>query len=93
MLEQERSVFDQHLAEWLTTYKGKFALIKGDEVVGFFDTGDAALAEGARRFGLTSFLVRPIQEVQEPVVIPALMLGLLNVDTQRAVSHPPATGS
>ncbi len=77
MLEAERTYFEKMLAEWLNVYTGKVALVKGELLVGVFDDESDALAEGARRFGSESFLIRRIQERQDEVSIPALMLGIL----------------
>lgn len=84
MLEQEIQFFTDHLPEWLASQQGKFALIKNQELIGFFDQVELALAEGARRFGLQSFLVRRVLVAQEIISIPALTLGILRADT----SHP-----
>lgn len=81
MLEQERAYFDNHLEEWLGQYHGKTVLVKGEELIGVFDSNTEALSEGARRYGLDSFLVRPVQQSPGAVVIPALMLGILSTDT------------
>lgn len=83
MLEQEISYYQSHLNEWLSKYPGKIVVIKGEELIGVYDDQDNALAEGARRFGLSSFLVRPVQAQQEEFRIPALTLGLLNADPAR----------
>lgn len=83
MLEQEISYYQSHLNEWLSRYPGKIVVVKGEELIGVFDDQDSALAEGARRFGLSSFLVRPVQAQQEEIHIPALTLGLLNADLAR----------
>lgn len=85
MLDHERRYFDEHLPEWLSRYPGKFVVIKNDEILGIFDSFDDALAEGARRLGLQSFLVRRIEPVQATVHIPALTLGLLNAGSERPV--------
>jgi len=77
MLDQERKLYMAHLEEWAGSHAGKFVVIKGDAVVGFFDTLDEALAAGAARFGLTSFLARRVGDREETVSIPALTLGLL----------------
>ena len=58
-------------------HPGKFVLVKGHELLGVFDTAEVAIAEGARRFGAQSFLVRQVQSGDENVYIPALALGLL----------------
>ena len=81
MLEQEREFYDAHIQEWMKTHSGRFVVVKNDELVGFFDSLDEALSAGAARFGLSSFLVRRVGEVVEPVIIPALTLGLLNADS------------
>ncbi|HEX5503908.1 MAG TPA: hypothetical protein VFW96_14885 [Thermomicrobiales bacterium] len=88
MLEQERAFYDEHLADWLTRYPGRFVLIKGREFCGAFDTLEDALAEGARRFGLASFLARRVEPAQAEAWAPALTLGLLHAD-----SPPPVFGS
>lgn len=85
MLEQELAFYEEHRAEWLVKHPGKFVLVKSRELIGAFDDEDDALSEGARRFGLESFLVRRVQEVEELVQIPALTLGLLRADSQRPV--------
>ncbi len=84
MLEHERAYFDAHLSEWLQHYPQRFVLVKGEELIGTFDTQDDALREGARRFGLAPFLIRRV-EMQRPVAeIPALTLGLLRADSARS---------
>jgi len=79
-LDQEKSVFDEHRDQWTEQYPGRFVLIKGSEVIGFFDCLDAALSEGAKRFGLTPFLARSVSEPDQEVSIPALALGVLRAD-------------
>jgi len=76
-LEQELEFFAKNKAKWLSVHAGKFVLVKGSELIDVFDTSDAAIAEGARRFGSQSFLVRQINSTDEKIYIPALALGLL----------------
>jgi len=80
MLEQERKYFDENRAKWLAQYRGKFVLIKGTELIGTFDNLNEALAEGARRFGLESFLARQVGQDEKEINIPALTLGLLRAN-------------
>jgi hypothetical protein len=47
-------------------HEGRWALIKGDQVFGVFDTPDEAEAAGIQRFLCTAFLVRQIHTF-EPV--------------------------
>ena len=79
-LEREIEYFHKRLPELLKKHQGMFALVKGDTLVGLFRTVDEALAEGARRFGRESFLVRPVVEHEPEASIPALTLGLLHAD-------------
>jgi hypothetical protein len=83
MLEKERTFFEQHRTEWMKNSPGKFVLVKNEELVGTFDTIQAALAEGARRFGTESYLVRQVEEAEQLVYIPALTLGILRADSTR----------
>jgi hypothetical protein len=85
MLEQELAFYEEHRTEWLTKHPGRFVLVNGRELIGVFDNQDDALSEGARRFGLASFLVRRVEEAEELVQVPALTLGLLHADSQRSV--------
>ena len=59
-LQVERAFFERSLETWLRIYPDKFALIQGESLIGVFDTDLAAVAEGARRFGKTPYLVRRI---------------------------------
>lgn len=86
MLEKERQYFLEHRAELLSWHLGKVVLIKDEELIGAFNTIEEALAEGARRFGLTPFLVREVSAAEEKEInIPALTLGLLRADSSRPI--------
>lgn len=76
-LDKELKFFETKKGDLVRVHPGKFVLIKGHELLGVFDTADAAVSEGARRFGADSFLVRQINASEENVYIPALALGLL----------------
>lgn len=78
MLEVERKVYDDHVTEWSKSHLGQFVLIKGTEVVGFFPTPDEALTVAASKYGLDSYLIRPVNPEPSEVAIPALTLGLLS---------------
>jgi len=77
MLEKELAFYEKKLEEWLTLYPGKFVLVKGEELVGIYDTNEQALTAGASRFGLESYLIRCIVKNREDIKLPALTLGLL----------------
>jgi hypothetical protein len=86
MLESEQKYFDEHKDELVEKYLDRFVLIKGEELVGVFNTVEEAISEGARRFGLSSFMVRQVsKEAEAEVYIPALSLGLLNANSTRSI--------
>ena len=86
MLEKERQYFSKHHSELLSRHLGKVVLLKDEELIGAVNTIEEALAEGARRFGLTPFLVREVTASEENEVnIPALTLGLLRADSSRPI--------
>ena len=78
ILERERAFYNAHQAEWAALHLGRF---------GTYETMDLALAAGASRFGLDSFLVRKVGEAEQEIHVPALALGLLF-----APPHGPAGG-
>lgn len=78
MLEQELQHFQTIKTDLLKTHAGKFALIKGVEFIGAFDSADNAYSEGVKRFGKESFLVKKISETEEVYRNQALNLGLMN---------------
>jgi len=59
-LEKESLFFDEHLSEWRQTRLGKWVLIKGSEVIGFFDTLNDASKKGFELFGLDLFMIDQI---------------------------------
>lgn len=86
MLEKERQYFDENKAKLIAAHSGKFVLVKDAELIGAFNTIEEAISEGARRFGLSSFLVRQVTPDPAPDInIPALNLGILNANSTRPV--------
>jgi len=65
-LEQELRTYEKEKARLLLEAKGKFVLIKGNEIIGVYAAKEDALIEGYKRFGNTEFLVKEITEI-EPV--------------------------
>lgn len=84
MLERERAFYGAHEVEWAAAHPGRFVVVKGEQMLGVFDTMEDALAAGAASFGLDSFLVRKLGQKPDEVNIPALTLGLLRANPQ----HP-----
>ena len=59
-LVTEMRTFDARRADFERTYSGKFIVIKGEEVVGAWDTLSAAADEAVRRFGRGPYLIRQV---------------------------------
>ena len=80
-LHEELSFFASKQNKWRKIYLGKFVVVKGKELIGVFDKPEAALVEGATKFGSDPFLVRPIgpTKEEENFYIPVLALGLLGL--------------
>jgi hypothetical protein len=77
-LEKELALFAKMKPELLKNYSGKFALIHGESFIGAFDSAENAYAEGVKRFGRESFLVKKISEQEEVYRNQALSLGLMH---------------
>lgn len=69
LLERERAFYAAHEVEWAAAHRGRFVVVKGDRLLGTFDSIEQALAAGAASVGLDSFLVRRLGERQEEVNI------------------------
>ena len=65
-LSREQAVYEANLPRWLQEHEGAHVLIKGDEVVGFYETRDEALAAGYARFGVVPLFVKQIT-ASEPI--------------------------
>jgi hypothetical protein len=65
-LSQEQAVYDANLPRWISDHEAKHVLIKGDEVVGFFESRDDALAAGYARFGVVPLFFKQVSP-SEPV--------------------------
>jgi len=77
-LETELDYFNKTKAELLKNHPGKFALIKGEQLIGVFDTPANAFDEGVKQFGREPFMVKRISESEEVYRNQALALGLMN---------------
>lgn len=77
-LETEVQYFEKHRAQYLREHRGKYALVKGEECHGFFDSAEAAYERGVKLFGLEAFLIKEVLDEDTIHEAPALYLGLLN---------------
>ena len=66
-LEQEYKYFLSHLEEFSKDHLNEFVLIKGEDVIGFFDSYEKTLRVGLARFGATALFF--IEEVKKEEAI------------------------
>ena len=82
-LETEVEFYNSCKKEWLRYYEGKFALIKGKELIGTYTTWQEAFNDGVQRLGNVPFLIRQVQEKDEIVQFPALAVGAISASSHR----------
>ncbi|MGO8765283.1 MAG: hypothetical protein ACLQSR_09150 [Limisphaerales bacterium] len=63
-LEKEIETYNRELAK-LTDQEGKFVVIQGDSVIGIYVSYEDALKLAYEKCGLTPFLVKKIQSVEQ----------------------------
>ena len=76
LLQPELRYFERHRLELLARAPGKYALIKGETLVGVFDSEIEAVGAGYRRFGNDAFLVKHIVEAELPLTFATFNLGI-----------------
>ena len=76
MLTRELQAYEANKAELIEKFRGKFALVKDDDVVGIFDTKLDAIRQGYERFGNMPFLAKQILEVEAPLWFTSNLLGV-----------------
>ena len=84
VLQEELEVFRAEKARLLKDHAGKYALIKGSQLIGTYDTEENALTEGVARFGAGPFLIKIISEEEPKIDFPALTLGLISAQIRVA---------
>ncbi len=76
ILRKELETFEAQKSGLLGESRGKYALIKDDQVVGVFDTRQDAIRQGYERFGNVPFLVKQIVELEVPQNFTSNLLGI-----------------
>ena len=76
LLDRELETYERHKEELLAASEGKFVLIRNDEVVGTYSSGNDAIAEGYRRFGNVPFLLKQIVRIEVPQNYVSNLLGV-----------------
>lgn len=79
-LETELAYFRRCLKELLVTAEGKFALVKGEKLIGVFDTDQQAYGRGVKLYAEKPFLVRQIRRREPTCECPALHVEFLRAN-------------
>lgn len=66
-LETELAYYQRRRDELVARESGRFALIKGEQLIGVYDTLEEALTAGYSRFGLEPFLAKLISQTDETI--------------------------
>ena len=75
-LETERRFFEANREQLMDENAGKFVLIKGRRVYGFYEAKFDAIDAGYERFGNVPFFVHKVTEVEEPVSVVSHLIGI-----------------
>jgi hypothetical protein len=67
-LDRELEAFRRELPRLFKEHQGQFALVHGDKVDSLWSTENEAYEAGCDRFGLDLFLVKRIEENEQPVI-------------------------
>ena len=76
MLKKEFETYEAKKSELIGKSKGKFALIKDNEVIDIFDTKIDAIRQGYERFGNVPFFVKQIVEIDIPQNLTSNLFGV-----------------
>jgi len=83
-LKTELRFYNDQKEELLKHYKGQFALIKGKKLIGTYTTWEEAFNDGVQKLGNVPFLIREVQEKDEVVQFPALLVGAISAGSHAA---------
>ncbi len=75
-LETELRYFGEHRSDLLETAAGKFALVKGETLIGTFDSETEAIRHGYQTLGNVAFLVKQVTEADIPLSFTSFNLGV-----------------
>lgn len=69
MLHEEFTYFIEHQSELVKTYNGKYIVIKGQQVIGEYDTVWAAYIESQKEHPLGTFLIQKCEPGPEAYTV------------------------
>jgi hypothetical protein len=68
-LSAELEFYEAQKSEWLKSHRGEFVVIKGNDLLGFFEDFHSAFSSGAEKYGVgADFLVKRVA-LHEPVFV------------------------
>ena len=89
LLAVETAYYDEYAQQLLLIYPNRFLLIRGEKVIGDYESRSEAVAEGVRRYGQDPFLVRRTGDKTLELTSPALNLRAEATDRQgRTIAAP-----
>jgi hypothetical protein len=80
-LEVELAYYKRHRATFLAKYLGQYLIIKGEKEYGAYSSEGLAYGIGIGEFGNVAFLIQPVEKEEEVARIPALMVGVVNANS------------
>ena len=76
LLDGELQTYEKNRESLLGSSEGKFVLVKGDRIIGVYDSKMDAITEGYRQFGNVPFLVKQVQKIETPQNLVSNLLGV-----------------
>lgn len=68
MLDKEYNYFKKNKARLLKQYANKFIVIKGEQVVGHYDSQEEALKESSQKYKLGTFLIQKVSSSADDTI-------------------------
>lgn len=84
-LETEIKTYETRRNELEKQYPGKFVVFKGEELVGAYDTIEAAAEEAVRRFGRGPYLIRQVGA--PPISLPVSVMYRSTTPVSGSANH------
>ena len=76
LLDAELQTYEKNRESLLGSAEGKFVLIKGDQIVGVYESKMDAINQGYRQLGHVPFLVKQVLKVETPLTFLSNRLGV-----------------
>ena len=74
LFERERAYFESQKPMLLAAARDRFAVLKGERLLGIFESDPDAYDAGRTAFGNVPFLIRQITEDEPEIALPTLLL-------------------